>query len=1663
MKKINLYLFFIVGLIFSLKAQPYGNEWIDFNKTYYKFKVLNKKICRIDYNTLVNAGISNNLLVGNYFKLFKNGKEVPIYVTTTGQFDNTSFIEFLGDGNDGTFDTNLYKDPNFQPHTAKSLFQDSAVYFLTIDENGPNLRLTPEANDLTAPPTKELFGYRTLSKFVSTIVNGNNAYPQSTNYTDVFESDFGNGEGYGGNLGGGFSQATSFLYNADTLLTAHVKLNYYTSSHVNHNALIKIGNTFSLNDIFYGKSVRKIDVIVPVKKLTNNNTNISVSPTLTGEGAYSSLYSEITYPATFNASNASVYEFGIDKTDNVYIEIPSFNSQSSNPIVYDLSNNKRYEINNEAILKINLVATTFPKNNIYISAQNSTSINIINNLKAIQFENYSDVNKQGNYIILTNSKAITSSDSINHVELYKQYRNSIAGGAYNTQIYMIQQLDDQFAYGITHHPLAIRNFINFALDHFSEKPEHLFIIGRGRDYKNLRNNTNDYIQTYGFPPSDMLLTARSAIQNTPQIGVGRLDVTDGIQIRDYLEKVKEYEADLNDTIPSAQTPLNKLWRKNMIHLGGGYSEMEQLIFKSYLDGYKSTAEAPKYGAKVFSFFKNSSSPLQIAETALVDSLVTNGVSLITFFGHSTTSNVDFNLNPDILHNKSKYNMMFTNGCFVGNLFSGLYGYSHRFVLSPNKGAIGFLGPYDLAYSNILNNYAIQFYNKLCLDNYNAPIGTILKETAKQVIGQPYTPLDPSMAEQMLYHGDPAVRLNTFSKPDYYIDPSSISFNPTTPSISNDSFAINIVVKNLGYAVPNCEYAVRVIRNLPSGIAENYTINIPCTVLNDTVTVYIKNNKTSVSGVNNFSIKIDADDMIDEYSELNNEVSITQVVTSDDIIPIYPYEFCIVNDPNFILKFSTADNFIGNRQYIFQIDTTEYFNSPLLVSEHINAPGAVIDWKPNIQLLQDKVYYWRGALDTIYNNTLQWNGSSFIYNTSLTPGWNQSHYFQYKKDQFNTIELPEATRIFQYPNILRSLRIKNGNISDQAIEAYFDEFLVARNSCARASMIFFVFDINTGKPWGTYKTGNGNIGPYGDNVCVGRGYTVNVIEFPTAANTPTGFNYRQKCINFLNSIPNNAFVMGYSFRNAGYTNWDGDILQGGSSLFDAFENLGVSQIRNQENNVPFVFFLQKGNPNYTPIQIKRYANEGIIDTTFFFTGNWVNGTMQSTIIGPAKEWTDLQFKWNGLEAPTYDQSLVNIVGIDSAGIRNNLFYNIADPIKNINNIDAKRYPLLQLEWLTSDKINATAPQLNYWRITYAKPPEAVINPSLHFTKSSDTILFGKNFQTSIAFQNITPIDMDSVLVKFTIINAANFAQTFYQRFAKLPGNQHIIINFDHKFDNLINTGLNKIIIEANPDNDQIEQFHFNNFAEFFVYVVGDNINPLLDITFDGKHITDGEYISAKPEILFRLKDENKNLALNDTSAFLIYMYYPNNPTVPVLISNSNPDVVFIPADSSNLEKINEAKLIFKPTLPDGTYEIRVQGIDRSNNDAGKYEYRIKFKVDSKPSISNVLNYPNPFSTSTQFVFTITGSEVPNNILIQIFSQSGKVVKEITQAELGTLHIGTNITDYKWNATDNYGDRLANGVYFYRVLVKDPSGKNIEIKSSSADKYFKNGYGKMYIIK
>jgi flagellar hook assembly protein FlgD len=111
---------------------------------------------------------------------------------------------------------------------------------------------------------------------------------------------------------------------------------------------------------------------------------------------------------------------------------------------------------------------------------------------------------------------------------------------------------------------------------------------------------------------------------------------------------------------------------------------------------------------------------------------------------------------------------------------------------------------------------------------------------------------------------------------------------------------------------------------------------------------------------------------------------------------------------------------------------------------------------------------------------------------------------------------------------------------------------------------------------------------------------------------------------------------------------------------------------------------------------------------------------------------------------------------------------------------------------------------------------------------------------------------------------------------------------------------------------------------------------------------------------------------------------------------------------------------------------------------------------------VLNYPNPFTTSTRFVFTVTGVDPPSQMRIQIMTVTGRVVREIGIAELGPLRVGRNITEFAWDGTDQFGDRLARGVYLYRVIAQ-LNGEDIELRETGASSYFTKGFGKMYLLR
>jgi hypothetical protein len=169
--------------------------------------------------------------------------------------------------------------------------------------------------------------------------------------------------------------------------------------------------------------------------------------------------------------------------------------------------------------------------------------------------------------------------------------------------------------------------------------------------------------------------------------------------------------------------------------------------------------------------------------------------------------------------------------------------------------------------------------------------------------------------------------------------------------------------------------------------------------------------------------------------------------------------------------------------------------------------------------------------------------------------------------------------------------------------------------------------------------------------------------------------------------------------------------------------------------------------------------------------------------------------------------------------------------------------------------------------------------------------------------------------------------------------------------------------------------------------------------------------------------------------------------------------FIPASGPD----NEARILFRPVFTvDGTYTLTVQANDRSNNVSGDREMKVSFEVVNRPTITEVLNYPNPFTTSTRFVFTVTGQQPPTYMKIHIMTISGRVVREVGLDELGPIRVGRNITEFAWDGTDAFGDRLGRGVYLYRVVAK-LNGEEIEYRSTSAGGYFERGVGKMYLLR
>lgn len=1493
----------------------------------------------------------------------------------------------------------------------------------------------------------------------------------------------------------------------------------------NHRFMLQYGTSMTtvVDSSFSGYKLIKNFAQINPSTLVNGNTVFRHRGVSIGQGNNEKLMlSSVTidYPHTFDFEGKSDFAFSL--TNSVSKQVISISNVSGSDLrLFVLNDLAAKEIplvvngsNLEAVIPNNL-----GNDSIQLWLKDVSNFNSVSSMVPVNgtgdFTDFSAIDPSKGYIIVSHASLMSS------VNDYANYRSSLAGGGYGVVVADIEELYLQYGGGVEKHPVAIRSFVQDAFDSWNEDPEHLFLMGKsisnkandGGSRENINSFTKNLVPTWGYPGSDNHIT--QGVNNSGKsygISTGRLSVTTNQEIWDYLNKITIYESDQDPNsfydIPS------KEWQKNALFLGGGDDSLTINVIKAYFHLYESIISDSAMGAMTFEYHRDPFStqlPLQIFYE--VQEHLEKGTSIINFYGHSSAgTGFTVNINdPQNWNNPGKNPVVIGLGCYTGDVHN--YDdnvYAIELVNVPDVGGICLISTVSQGFLTNIGYYGELFYKSLSDQNYGKSTGFHMKHACDSIFAlqgsQYWGIINEANYVGMSMQGDPAIVAYSHQRPELVLDENRVWTVPAQIDLSVDTFELYVVATNIGRAF-DAPFAMSVERVTPEGIDTTYIKDLTHSYNRDTIVFSIPTNHATSSGLNKFNISIDLPNsvIIEQQDEIgNNQITYSTYITSNGLSPIWPYEYMIIPYDTISLKASTLDPFEPLKNYVIEIDTVRSFSSPFKKHQQFQSVGGVIeahpqDWinqlggRDSLVFTDSTVYFWRCSVDSTVKT---WMESSFQYIPGRW-GWAQAHFQQFEDDYFQGIDYDTLNRTFNFGNNFSKLHVTTysscGNWSTPSFQGTLmtlnGDLLDYGGPDGQAAILVAVIDPCSLRNWKTPFM-NGTTALNEDNcfgqfngdpsVCPGTSLMGRNREhgfFAFRYKTPAEMD---SLATFLtDKIPDGFYVVAYTFIPNNYTAPSSLYGAMPPDLIAAFQDLGATNISSSQPDDGWILLAQKGFPSntieiHTPDTISSgvsYPSQGItVDDTI--QGCEV-GYIVSEIVGPAFQWNQIHWEQRDFELVNADSTRLRVYGITNTATKtlliDTLMTDLDSMIQIDQLIDANIYPLLQLEAEYHDTVALTPAQIVRWQVVYSPVPELAINPKKGLYIKNEEFLEGDSAKFAVAIENVSDFDMDSLLVEYwNISQYGNRTSIGYPRQDSLKKYEILLDTISYSTKGLTST--NYFWIIANPyinsyDQDQLEQFYFNNLAERSLDIDKDDINPILDVTFDGVHIINEDIVSAKPNILITLDDENPFLLLDeldDTAYFEIYLRMPEENTYKRIyfMSGGQQVLTWTPAENEK----NKFKIEYNPNFTkDGIYTLKVQGRDKSNNVSGDYSYEIDFEVVTASTITHLYNYPNPFSTHTQFVFTLTGSELPDELQIQIMTVTGKVVREIDLFELGTLRIGNNITEYAWDGRDQFGDQLANGIYLYRVIAKI-NGQEIDHRATSADsKAFHKGFGKMYLLR
>jgi Peptidase family C25 len=202
---------------------------------------------------------------------------------------------------------------------------------------------------------------------------------------------------------------------------------------------------------------------------------------------------------------------------------------------------------------------------------------------------------------------------------------------------------------------------------------------------------------------------------------------------------------------------------------------------------------------------------------------------------------------------------------------------------------------------------------------------------------------------------------------------------------------------------------------------------------------------------------------------------------------------------------------------------------------------------------------------------------------------------------------------------------------------------------------------------------------------------------------------------------------------------------------------------------------------------------------------------------------------------------------------------------------------------------------------------------------------------------------------------------------------------------------------------------------------DTTPPKVRLYMNDEAFVSGGITNQSPLFLAFLEDEH---GINTASGIGhdILAYLDGDETKPYILND------FYETELNDYTK-GKLKFPFR-NLALGLHTLTFKAWDVYNN---LISSELQFIVvgDETLTLSNVLNYPNPFVNHTEFWFTHNRPFEPLEVQVQVFTIAGKVVWSKNETVVTDGFLSRSIT---WDGRDDFGDKIGKGVYVYKLTVK-----------------------------